>query len=130
MGRHYDYSQIGRLPFVGDNRRREPWNVQWLGDPVAFRVVTGAGMGRYQHRSVAGSDRDCNVGNGQHVVSHSVAAFSVIAIMSGAVGVHGRSAYAPWCVVKGFFAELTFVLATADIPAALTSTNCGLKFSP
>ncbi|UXD23529.1 hypothetical protein FORC065_0621 [Yersinia enterocolitica] len=45
MSRHYDYSQIFSLPFMGNNWFIEPWDVQWLGDVAAFYFATGAGVG-------------------------------------------------------------------------------------
>ncbi|CNH53156.1 Uncharacterised protein [Yersinia thracica] len=90
-GRHYDYSQICSLPFMGDKRFIESWDVQWLGDVTAFCFVTGAGVGGYHSGSVAGFDYSRHAGDGEHVVSRTVTAFSIIAILSGAFGGYGRS---------------------------------------
>ena len=74
----------------------EPWHVQWLGDIAALRVVTAAGVGRYHHRSITNSDSAGDASDSEYVVSHSVAAFSVTALLLGALGGNSGNIDAQW----------------------------------
>lgn len=101
MGRHYDYSQIFSLPFMGDKWFIEPWDVQWLGDVAAFYFATGVGVGWYHCGPVASIDCGRDAGDGKYVISCTVAALSVTTILPGTFGGYGRSIDAPLILRDG-----------------------------